>query len=76
MGRKKLSENRKRKQISTTVNPKLYEIYEKYIEETGMMKSDVIEKFLKSALQDEDMLNKLLNEDILIDNKLLKNKNE
>lgn len=71
MGRKKLKEERKRKQIPSTVNPKIYEIYERYIEETGMMKSDVIERFLKQTLVDEDKLKELLDNGILIDDTLI-----
>lgn len=73
MGRKKLSEDRKKKKLSTTVNAELFSLYEEYTTKKGIKKSTEIEKLLKSTISNEDKLKELLDLDILIDDNLIKN---
>jgi len=70
--RKKLNENRKRKKISTTINIKLWELLDKYAEETGQKKSRILEKWIKDGLADKNTINKLNNNNIILpDSELL-----
>ena len=72
MARGKLTEERKKKKLSTTVNADLYSLYEKFVEKKGIKKTTEIEKFLKKAMYDEKLLKDLIEEDIIIDDTLLK----
>lgn len=76
MGRSKLSEDRKKKTLSTSVNTELIGLYEQYLTENNIThKSKFIEKELKELLKNKEKLNYLIEEGILPDkNKLLNKK--
>lgn len=64
--RKKLDDSRKRKKISTTINTELWELLEKYAEETGQKKSRILEKWIKNGLNDPNIIKKLNEEGIIL----------
>jgi len=64
--RKKLREDRKRKKISTTINIELWELMNKYADEIGQNKSRIIEKWIKEGLNNDSIIEKLNDEDILL----------
>jgi len=69
--RKKLNDSRKRKKISTTINTELWELLEKYAEETGQKKSRILEKWIKNGLNDPNIIQKLNKEGIILPNSKL-----
>lgn len=71
--RKKIDDSRKRKKISTTINSELWNLLEKYADETGQKKSRLLEKWIKNGLNDQEIIKKLSNDGIILPNsKLLK----
>lgn len=74
MGRRKLSEERKRKKICTTINSDLWELYEKYLIDNNLInKSKPIENELNKIISDSEILKILIKEGILPNkNSLLK----
>lgn len=64
--RKKLDDSRKRKKISTTINTELWELLEKYAEETGQKKSRILEKWIKNGLNNPNIIKKLNEEGIIL----------
>lgn len=69
--RKKLDDSRKRKKISTTINTELWNLLEKYAEETGQKKSRILEKWIKNGLNDPNIVQKLNDEGIILPNSKL-----
>jgi len=69
--RKKLDDSRKRKKISTTINIELWELLEKYAEETGQKKSRILEKWIKNGLNDINIIEKLNEDGIILPNSKL-----
>lgn len=58
---KELSEENKRKRISFTVNPEIYEIYEKYCEEHGIENySRHIESLIERKLNVDEEIEELM----------------
>lgn len=64
--RKKLDESRKRKKISTTINTDLWNLMDKYSEDVGQHKSRIIEKWIKDGLNDENIIKKLNDDNIIL----------
>ena len=51
--RKKIPEEDKRKKVSFTINPKVYELYVKYCEDNGIENySEHIEKLIKKKIDE------------------------
>ena len=75
MGRNKKSEDRKKKKLSTTIDPILWDLLEEYCEKNNINKSQFLEKLMKDGLKNTDTLNKLNDDNIILpDSDLLKNK--
>lgn len=64
--RKKLREDRKRKNLSTTISPELWELLNKYSEQVGKNKSRIIEEWIKNGLKNKETIQKLLDDGILL----------
>ena len=64
--RKKIDESRKRKKISTTINNELWILMERYSKELGQPKSRIIEKWIKDGLNDENIIKKLNDDNIIL----------
>lgn len=64
--RKKIDESRKRKKISTTINTDLWKLMDKYSEDVGQPKSRIIEKWIKDGLNDENIIKKLNDDNIIL----------
>lgn len=69
MGRRKLSEDRKKKKICTTINCELWTLYEKYLSDNNITnKSKPIENELNKIISDKEILKILLEKGILPEN--------
>ena len=66
MGRRKLDESRKRKKISTTINDELWELLGEYADEHDKIKTKMLEKWLKDGLKNQEIIDKLKEENIII----------
>jgi hypothetical protein len=65
MGRNKKREDRKRKKISTTIDPELWESLTEYCDDNDLKRSRLIEKWIKDGLKDPEVLKKLNDEGII-----------
>ncbi len=75
MGRRVLSEDRKKLNIKTTINNDLMGLYEEFLEDKSIThKSKLIERKLKEVVEDENILNELVKNDILPKNNNLTKK--
>ena len=53
--RHKIPDEKKRKKVSFTIDPKLYEIWVKYCNDNGIEnQSEYIEKMIKQKIKDEE----------------------
>lgn len=68
MGRRKLDENRKKQKLSTTINDDLWSLIEEYADEIDQTKTSVIEKWLKDGLKNQEIIDRLRNENIILPN--------
>lgn len=71
MSRRKLTDDRKRKKISTTINTQLWELLEKYALETNQKKSHILEKWIKDGLEDAEIVEALKKDGIILPNSKL-----
>lgn len=73
MARRKLSDDRKKKKISTTINHDLMGLYEEFLDDKSIThKSKLIERKLKEVVEDEDILKELVKNGILPKNNNIK----
>lgn len=54
MGRPTKNENEKRKKLSVTIDAKVYDDLNKYVDDCMIIKSRLIEKIIKDFLKSED----------------------
>lgn len=68
MGRRKLDENRKKQKLSTTINDDLWKLLEQYADDIDQTRTNVIERWLKDGLKNQEIIDRLKKENIIIPN--------
>jgi len=71
MGRRKLDENRKKQKLSTTINDDLWKLIKEYADDIDQTKTSVIEKWLKDGLKNQEIIDRLREDNIIIPNSKL-----
>ena len=66
MGRRKLDNNRKKQKLSTTINDDLWKLLEEYANDMYQTRTSVIEKWLKDGLKNQEIINKLREDNIIL----------
>jgi len=66
MGRRKLDVNRKKQKLSTTINDDLWKLLEEYADDMDQTRTSVIEKWLKDGLKNQEIIDRLKDENIIL----------